>query len=137
MKYSAERELRVLQIVKELKLASKLDVEERYRELFKEDLEELGLILRRWVARGALTTLGKKYKIAGVYVTEGKVVRGGSVRAYRKAQVVHESAVISLKRFKEDAREVSAGYECGVQVDGFNDFQTGDILEFFHKEMAS
>lgn len=70
MKYSAERELRVLQIVKELKLASKLDVEERYRELFKEDLEELGLILRRWVARGALTTLGKKYKIAK-YLTVG------------------------------------------------------------------
>ncbi len=85
----------------------------------------------------AVFPLGKKYKIAGVYVTEGKVVRGGSVKAYRKAQVVHESTVISLKRFKEDAREVSAGYECGVQVDGFNDFQTGDILEFFHKEMAS
>jgi hypothetical protein len=64
VKYSAERELRVLQIVKELKLVSKLDVEERYRELFKEDLEETGLILRRGVARGALTTQGEKYKMA-------------------------------------------------------------------------
>ncbi len=85
----------------------------------------------------AVFPLGKRTKIAGVYVTEGKAVRGGSVRVYRKGKVVNESAIASLKRFKEDVKEVAADYEAGVHIEGFNDFQVGDILEFVHKEKAS
>jgi translation initiation factor IF-2 len=69
-------------------------------------------------------------------VTEGKVMRGGSVRVMRGGQKIHESAISSLRRFKEDVHEVATGYECGVGVQGFNDFQVGDTLEFFHIEKS-
>jgi len=78
----------------------------------------------------------KKERVAGVYVIEGKVSRGASVRVQREKKVVYESTVSSLKRFKDDVKEVSAGYECGVGVKDFSDFQTGDILEFFRREEA-
>jgi len=80
----------------------------------------------------AIFPAAKNTKVAGVYVTEGKVTRGVSVRVLRQKEVAAESTVSSLRRFKEDVREVIAGYECGVGVTDFNDFQVGDILEFFH-----
>ncbi len=79
----------------------------------------------------AVFTSGKKGKVAGVYVTEGKVSRGASARVRRGEQIVYESAINSLRRFKEDVTEVTAGYECGVGIKDFNDFEVGDILEFF------
>ncbi len=78
----------------------------------------------------------KKEKVAGVYVTEGKVSRGVSARVRRGEQVLCESTVSSLKRFKDDAKEVTAGYECGVGIKDFSKFEVGDILEFFRKEKA-
>ncbi|MDO9334677.1 MAG: translation initiation factor IF-2 [Dehalococcoidales bacterium] len=84
----------------------------------------------------AVFPAGKKEKAAGIYVTEGKVMRGGSVRVMRGAQKIYESVVTSLRRFKQDVREVATGYECGVGVQGFNDFQVGDTLEFFHIEKS-
>ncbi|OGO24071.1 MAG: translation initiation factor IF-2 [Chloroflexi bacterium RBG_16_51_9] len=74
---------------------------------------------------------GKKTNVAGSYITDGKVTRGVSVRVKRQGKVIVESVVNSLRRFKEDAREVTTGFECGVGVDGFNDFKVGDTLEFF------
>jgi len=84
----------------------------------------------------AVFPAGKKEKAAGVYVSEGKAVRGGGIRVLRGGKKLHESIVSSLRRFKEDVREVAAGYECGVGVQGFNDFQPGDTLEFFHIEKS-
>jgi translation initiation factor IF-2 len=84
----------------------------------------------------AIFSRGKTEKIAGAYVTEGKVSRGASARVRRGDEVVAESVVSSLKRFKDDAKEVTAGYECGIGIEGFFDFQTGDILEFFTTEKA-
>jgi len=80
---------------------------------------------------------GKKEKVAGVYITEGKAVRGSGVRVMRGGNKLHESTVSSLRRFKEDVREVAAGYEGGVGVQGFGDFQPGDTLEFFHIERSA
>ncbi len=90
-------------------------------------------------ARGevrAIFPVGKKDKIAGVYITEGKATRGGTVRVLRNGKVIGEGPVTSLKRFKDDVREVAAGYECGVRLEGFNDYQVGDILEFYHRERS-
>ena len=84
----------------------------------------------------AIFSRGKTEKVAGAYVTEGKVSRGASVRVRRGDEVVAESVVGSLKRFKDDAKEVTTGYECGIGIEGFFDFQTGDILEFFTTEKA-
>ena len=77
---------------------------------------------------------GKKSKVAGVYVTEGKVSVGVSVRVQRQEKTVYESVVSSLRRFKDDVREVAAGLECGVGVKDFSEFEVGDILEFFRIE---
>ena len=77
---------------------------------------------------------GKREKVAGAYITEGKVNRNSSVRVRRQKQVVSESAVSSLKRFKDDVKEVAAGYECGIGIKDFDDFQEGDTLEFFRIE---
>ena len=77
---------------------------------------------------------GKKGKVAGVYVTEGKVTRGISARVWRQNEVVCESIISSLRRFKDDVKEVTSGYECGVAIQDFNDVEVGDILEFFRGE---
>jgi translation initiation factor IF-2 len=84
----------------------------------------------------AIFAAGKRAKAAGVYVTEGKVSRNASVRVLRQDEVVNESVVNSLRRFKDDVREVTAGYECGVGIKDFNEFKVGDILEFFRIEEA-
>ena len=82
----------------------------------------------------AVFSAAKGVKVAGVYVTEGKVTRGASVRVLRQEQVVCESTVSSLKRFKDDVKEVAADYECGIGIQDFAEFEVGDILEFFRKE---
>ncbi len=76
----------------------------------------------------------KKGRIAGVYVTDGKITRSGKVRVLRGKEVVGETTVASLKRFKDDASEVATGYECGVGLVDFADFKENDILEFYHRE---
>ncbi|MCD6391387.1 MAG: translation initiation factor IF-2 [Dehalococcoidia bacterium] len=73
-------------------------------------------------------------KIAGVYVTEGKVWRDAQVKILRQNKIVGESRVSSLRRYKEDVAEVSAGLECGLAIEGNVDFQTGDIIESYRKE---
>ncbi|QIN78926.1 translation initiation factor IF-2 [Rubrobacter marinus] len=69
--------------------------------------------------------------IAGCYVTSGEVVRNNRVRVVRDGTVVYEGNISSLKRFKDDARSVRAGFECGIGVENFNDVKEGDVLEFF------
>jgi translation initiation factor IF-2 len=69
--------------------------------------------------------------IAGCYVTEGKVVRDGQVRLVRDGVVIHEGKLDTLKRFKDDVREVAQGYECGLTIQNFNDIKEGDVIEVF------
>ncbi len=72
--------------------------------------------------------------IAGCYVLDGKITRNAGVRVIRDNVVIHEGKLASLKRFKDDVKEVSAGYECGLQVENFNDIIEGDTLEVFIME---
>ena len=69
--------------------------------------------------------------IAGSYVTEGKVTRGAKVRVVRDGTVIYETTIASLKRFNEDAREVAAGFECGIVLANFQDIKEGDVLEVY------
>ncbi|MBA7692263.1 Translation initiation factor IF-2 [subsurface metagenome] len=85
----------------------------------------------------AIFSAGKVNKVAGAYVTEGKVSRSASVRVRRGEEIACESTVSSLRRFKDDVKEVASGYECGIGVNDFDEFQVGDILEFFSHEKAS
>ena len=72
--------------------------------------------------------------IAGCYVTDGKINRNAQVRIIRDGVVVHEGKIDSLKRFKDDAREVASGYECGIGIDNFNDVKEEDVIEAFLME---
>ena len=72
--------------------------------------------------------------VAGLYVTDGKINRNNLVRVLRSGVVVHDGRIGSLKRFKDDVREVQTGYECGLVVDGFGEVQNGDNMEFYRKE---
>jgi len=72
--------------------------------------------------------------IAGCYVTDGKIRRNASVRLVRNGIVVHEGELGSLKRFKDDAKEVAENFECGLSIDGFNDIKEGDVVECFVME---
>jgi translation initiation factor IF-2 len=72
--------------------------------------------------------------VAGLYVTDGKIMRNYSVRVLRSGVVLHDGKIGSLKRFKDDVREVQSGYECGLVVEGFTDVQVGDNMEFYRKE---
>ena len=72
--------------------------------------------------------------IAGSYVTDGKVARSAQIRVLRDSVVIFEDSISSLKRFKDDAREVAQGYECGIGLEKFNDIKVGDVLEAFVME---
>lgn len=75
--------------------------------------------------------------IAGLYVLDGKAARNSRVRVLRNGTVTFDGVVGSLKRFKDDVRDVQAGYECGLGIDGFNDVQVGDQIEFYHTEQVA
>jgi translation initiation factor IF-2 len=72
--------------------------------------------------------------IAGSRVVEGKVSRGGWVKLFRGREMIHEGRISSLKHFKEDVREISAGQECGIGLEGWEDFQPGDTMETYRLE---
>ena len=79
----------------------------------------------------ALFKVSRLGTIAGCMVTNGVVRRNAQVRVVRDGTVIHETSISQLKRFKDDAREVSEGFECGILLEGFNDLKEGDILEIF------
>ena len=75
--------------------------------------------------------------VTGCYVTDGKIQRGCSVRVLRDNVVIHEGELASLRRFKDDVKEVANGYECGMQVEKFNDIKVGDVIECFVMEQVN
>jgi translation initiation factor IF-2 len=82
----------------------------------------------------AVFEAGKKGRIAGSQIKEGKATRDSLVKIVRGGKVIAESRVAGLRRFKDDVKEVTTGMECGVKLDSFNDFQVGDILQFIRQE---
>ncbi len=79
-------------------------------------------------------TVPKVGTIAGCMVSDGKILRANMARLIRDGKIVYEGKISSLKRFKDDAREVAAGFECGIGIENFNDLKAGDIIEAFSKE---
>jgi len=72
--------------------------------------------------------------VAGCYVTDGKIPRSASVKLVRDGVVVYDGKIASLKRFKDDAKEVAAGMECGLGIEGYNDIRVGDVIEAYITE---
>ncbi|GAA6735326.1 translation initiation factor IF-2 [Thermus oshimai] len=87
-------------------------------------------VLGRAEVRAIFRLPGGK-QVAGCMVTQGRILRNAEVRVLRKGQEIWKGKMASLKRFKEDVREVAQGYECGIGLEGFDDFQEGDIIEAF------
>jgi translation initiation factor IF-2 len=77
--------------------------------------------------------ISKVGTIGGCYVVDGKINRTQPLRLLRNGEVVHEGRLSSLKRFKDDAREVASGFECGLTIDNFNDIKVGDVIECYEK----
>ena len=69
--------------------------------------------------------------IAGCYVLSGKIMRNNKVRLIRDDVEIYRGNIASLKRFKDDTREVASGFECGIQIEGYNDLKVGDIIESY------
>ncbi|WP_348797622.1 translation initiation factor IF-2 [Flavobacterium adhaerens] len=80
-----------------------------------------------------LFKISKVGTIAGCMVTDGKITRSAKIRIVRDGVVVHEGELVALKRFKDDVKEVTKGYDCGIQVKGYNDIQESDIIEAYHE----
>ena len=74
--------------------------------------------------------------IAGSYVTSGSIVRSGGVRLIRDSIVIYTGRMAGLRRFKDDVKEVKAGYECGITIENYNDKKVGDVIECFVMEEA-
>ena len=81
-------------------------------------------------------SVGKRNKIAGCMVTEGRISKGAFVRVLRNGEVIHEGSVSSLRHFKDEVNEMGAGFECGVGLTGYTDFEEGDVLEPYRRERA-
>jgi translation initiation factor IF-2 len=79
-------------------------------------------------------SIGKGRNVAGCMVTEGAIQRNCIARLMRGGELLHESKVDTLKRFKDDVKEVRAGYECGINVEGYDDYEEGDTIECFSVE---
>ena len=106
--------------IEEIEAAIKGMLDPEYREV------ELGRIEVRQTYK--ISSVGT---IAGGYVLEGKVTRNAQIRVVRDGIVVAEDTIDSLRRFKDDVKEVATGFECGIGLDKFNDIKEGDILEAF------
>ena len=84
----------------------------------------------------AVFSVPKAGNIAGSYITAGKITRNSTARIVRDGKVIHEGKITSLRRFKDDAKEVSEGFECGIGFESFNDIKEGDVIEAFGKELV-
>jgi translation initiation factor IF-2 len=80
-----------------------------------------------------LFKISKVGTIAGCMVTDGKILRNGQIRLIREGVVIYTGELVALKRFKDDVKEVSKGYDCGMQIKGYNDLKEYDVIECFHE----
>ncbi len=107
------------------------DIKSAMSGMLKPELKEV--VLGRGEVR-AVIKVPKVGFIAGCYLTEGKVTRNSQIRVIRDSIVIHEGEISSLRRFKDDVKEVSSGFECGLSLERFNDFREGDQIEAFTQE---
>jgi len=82
-------------------------------------------------------TVPKIGTIAGSAVIDGKMLRGANVRLLRESRVIWDGKMSSLRRFKDDAKEVATGYECGIGLENYNDIKAGDIIEAYVIELVT
>ncbi|MBI3975043.1 MAG: translation initiation factor IF-2, partial [Armatimonadetes bacterium] len=128
------------------RLAEQEKVEIRLHRIIYEALEDLGALVRglrapkiQEVVLGQAEvrqtfSIPKVGTIAGSYVTSGRILRGAGARLLREGAVVYQGAISSLRRFKDDAREVAEGFECGIGLERFQDIKVGDVIEAYEMQ---
>jgi len=116
----------IYELVKDVDKALKGMLEPTYTEVVEGQAEVL-----------AVFDTGKKGKVAGVSVKEGRLRRDSLARVIRKGESIHESRINSIRRFKEDVKEIATGFECGIKIEGLADFQVGDIIQSYRQEIVS
>jgi len=104
------------------------DIQSAMKGMLEPEFEEVVLGMAEVRALFKVPTIGV---VAGCFVTEGKITRNAQIRVLRQGVVVHEGKIASLKRFKDDVREVASGYECGIGLEKFNDIKEQDVMEAF------
>ena len=82
-------------------------------------------------------SVGRRNRIAGCMVSDGRLTRGVNVRVIRGGEVIHNGSISSIRHFKEEVNEITAGFECGVGLAGYTDFEEGDVLETYRRERVS
>ncbi len=127
-------------------LARRDNVEIRYYSIIYDVIDDMKAALsgllgpsvrERFLGNAAIRevfTISKVGKVAGCMVTEGMVKRGAKVRLLRDSVVIHEGSLKTLKRFKDEVREVREGFECGMAFENYHDIQVGDVIECFEME---
>ncbi len=115
----------IYQVIEDVEKALKGILEPRYRDV----------VHARATVR-AVFGAGKTGRVAGVIVNDGRLTRGVAARVVRNGHTLHDASISSLRRFKEDVNEVNAGFECGVGIQGFEDFQEGDVIEAHRRERS-
>ena len=76
----------------------------------------------------------RRSKIAGCVVTDGRIRRGSMTRVVRRGETIYEGPISTLRRFRDEVREVNSGQECGIGMEGFSEFEEGDLIQAFHRE---
>jgi translation initiation factor IF-2 len=127
------------------KLAEKENIDIRYYNIIYDCIEDIrkaleGLLepefedkITGTVEIREIFKISRVGTVAGCHVIDGKINRTQPIRLLRNGEVVHEGKLASLKRFKDDVREVAMGFECGLTLDGFNDIKTGDVIECYER----
>jgi translation initiation factor IF-2 len=85
----------------------------------------------------AIFRVSRRGNVAGCYVTDGQIARNGLARARRGRDILYEGRLASLRRFTQDVTEVRSGYECGITLEGFDDFEEGDVIEVYRMEQVA
>ncbi len=130
------------------RLADRMNVEIRHYNIIYQLIDDIELALHGMlepafteaiVGRAEIREVFERRRgaqIAGCRVTEGRMVRNGSVRILRDGENIGESSIASLRHFRDEVNEMATGTECGIVLQGFNEFQTGDVLEVYRQERA-
>src|SRR5439155_1564074 len=138
----------------EMAKTAKVSLDELYQQIQTGQVKELKVVLKadvqgsveatsealRALSSGEVRltfTVSGIGQVAGCFVAEGKIPRGTEARLLRDHVVVHDGRIASLKRFKEDVREVAGGYECGMSLDGYQDMKVGDVIEAYEVEQVA
>jgi translation initiation factor IF-2 len=120
-------EIRVYRVIYELLDTAKQMMEEQLTPVYNEKPIGQAEIRKTF-------NIPKAGRIAGCYVTDGKVTRGALIRLYREDVQIYEGRVATLRRFKDDVKEVATGFECGIQIEGYQDIRPNDIIEAYEIE---